>query len=117
MDEEIIEDDDDHIAVCIGFAQWVTSNGQFFLEEDFKVSGEIWRVNKFDPDPFPSDPHAHCIGGSGRFVGCKLHLGTGELYDSSNKPLGRYLHKRQFERLMELIQPKFPDLAFPLPAA
>ena|ERR1700728_271820 len=117
MDDDTIEDADDHFLVCVGNAQWVTSAGLFFLEEDFKVSGEIWRVHKSDPDPDPSNPHAHCIEGSERFVGCKLHLGTAELYSSNNKPLGRYLHKKQFERLLGLIRPKFPHLVFPLPVA
>jgi hypothetical protein len=96
-----------------GLLQTVSSSSKKILRSVEK----IWRVNKSDPDPFPSNPHAHCIGGSGRFVGCKLHLGTGELYDSSNKPLGRYLYKKQFERLLELIQPKFPEVVFPLPIA
>jgi hypothetical protein len=114
-DATVVEDAQDHISVCVGIAEWVNSDGLSILEEDFNVAGEIWRVHKSDPDPYPSNPHAHCIGGGKRFVGCKLHLGTAELYDSKNNPLGRFLCRKQFDRLIELIRPKFPDLTLPLP--
>jgi hypothetical protein len=114
LNDEIVEETDDHISVCLGDAQWTLPDGRFILEEDFKVAGEVWRVHKNDPDPIPSRPHAHCIGGAARFVGCKLHLGTAELFSDKNKPLGRLLDKKQFARLIELIAPKFPDIALPL---
>jgi len=113
-EEKVVEDDEDFISVCVGVTQWKTHDGLFYLEEDFKVSGEIWRVHKNDPDPLPSKPHAHCIAGADRFVGCKLHLGTRELFTPKNEPLGRYLFEKQFERLIELIRPKFPGLTLPL---
>ena len=113
-DEEILEEDDDHVDVCLGNAQWQAADGRFYLEEDFNVAGEVWRVHKYDADPIPSRPHAHCIGGARRYVGCKLHLGTRELY-SGSKPLGRYLFQKQFDRLIELIKPKFPGITLPLP--
>ena len=108
---------DDEVHLCLGTATWVNREGLFFLEEDFKVSGEIWRVHKSDPDPYPSNPHAHCIGGRERFVGCKLHLGTAELFNSNNTALGRFLHRKQFDRLIELIKPKFPEIILPIPTA
>ena len=37
-----------------------------------------WVVHKNDPDPFPSDPHAHNYEAD-----LKLHLGNGELYNGS----------------------------------
>lgn len=114
FDEEIVADDDKQIDVCMGIAQWTTRDGRFILEEDFAAGGEVWRVHKYDADPIPSRPHAHCIAGASRFVGCKLHLGTAELYRGS-KALGRYLHSKQFNRLIELIRPKFPDIPLPLP--
>jgi hypothetical protein len=113
MDKEIVEETDDHLSVCVGNAQWTDADGRFILEEDFNVDGEIWRVHKYDPDPYPSNPHAHCIVGARRFVGCKLHLGTGELYDSKNKSLGRFLHRKQFDRLLKLIKTKFPEMTLP----
>jgi hypothetical protein len=113
--EEIVENKADYISVCVGVAEWTLSDGRFVMEKDYRVDGEIWRVNKYDADPLPSRPHAHCIEGAVRFVGCKLHLGTAELYSPKNKPLGRYLYQKQFERLISLIRPKFPGLVLPLP--
>jgi hypothetical protein len=114
MEEEVVGQDNDYIEICFGTALWVNAQGLMFLEEDFNVAGEVWRVHKNDPDPYPSNPHAHCIAGAKRFVGCKLHLGSAALYDAHNNPLGRFLHKKQFNRLIELIQPKFPGIKFPL---
>lgn len=112
--DEFIEDSGDFVEVSIGISEWQLPDGRHILEEDFKVKGEIWRVHKSDPDPLPSKPHAHCIDGSDRFKGCKLHLGTGHLFDAKNKPLGRKLEAKQFQRLLVLIRPKFPSTTFPL---
>jgi hypothetical protein len=109
----ILVDTDDFVEVTVGISQWTGANGLFFLEKDYRVAGEVWRVHKGDADPFPSKPHAHCIGGAKRFVGCKLHLGTAELY-SGNKASGRFLYCKQFDALIELIRPKFPRLILPL---
>jgi hypothetical protein len=117
MDKEVVDEGDDYIVISLGTAQWVNAEGLMFLEEDFNVDGEIWRVHKNDPDPYPSNPHAHCIAGAKRFVGCKLHLGTAALYDAHNNPLGRFLHNKQFNRLIDLIKPKFPSLKLPLETA
>jgi len=103
------------IDVDVGVSAWQRlDNERYILEEDYKVSGDVWRVHLNDADPFPSRPHAHCIAGTKRFVGTKLHLGSGQLFDSSNKPLGRRLAKGQFERLIELIRPKFPGIELPI---
>jgi hypothetical protein len=112
-DEETIAEGEDYIEVCVGISQWRNEDGLHILEEDFAGSGEIWRVHKSDPDPFPSKPHAHCIAGARRFVGCKLHLGTAELY-KGREALGRFLDRRQFLRLIEYCRPKFPDIVLPL---
>jgi hypothetical protein len=109
----LIDDTDEFIDVCVGISQWTARNGRFILEEDYRVGGEVWRVHKSDPDDRPSKPHAHCVAGQDRFIGCKLHLGTGELY-KRNKPLDRFLCAKQFGRLIELIRPKFPELKLPL---
>ena len=112
-DDEVLSETDKYIDICLGNAQWQTADGRFIMEEDFNVAGEVWRVHKYDADPLPSNPHAHCVGGASRYIGRKLHLGTRELYDGP-KPLGRYLGRKQFERLIELIRPKFPCIKLPL---
>ena len=111
--EGVLFDGDLHIDATVGVSEWITAEGWGILEEDYRVAGEVWRVHKTDADPYPSKPHAHCVGGAKRFVGLTLHLGTAELYDG-RKPLGRFLHPDQFERLIEMIRPKFPDTTLPL---
>ncbi|MEM5433476.1 conserved hypothetical protein [Cupriavidus taiwanensis] len=108
--EEFVVDNGKYVDVCVGAATWKTRDGRYILEEDFKVSGEVWRVHKSDADPYPSNPHAHCVGGAKR---CTLHLGTAQLYRKRDA-LGRFLEPSQFERLLELIRPKFPGIIFPL---
>lgn len=115
IEDEFMRESKGYVEVCVGVSQWKTPDGLFILEEDFKVSGEVWRVHLSDADPFPSVPHAHCIGGANRFVGCTLHLGTGELF-RKRASLKRYLDADQFSRLIALIQPKFPHIKLPLKA-
>jgi len=45
------------------------------VEETVRCNGEVWRIHRNDADPFPSNPHGHNLQS-----GCKLHLGTGELF-------------------------------------
>lgn len=113
MNDETVQDSGDYVDVCIGVAQWQLPDGRYIVEKDFRVSGEVWRVHKNDADPFPSSPHAHCIGGAKRFIGCTLHLGTGALF-RQRESLGRRLESKQFARLIELIRPKFPGITLPL---
>jgi hypothetical protein len=113
--DPICAETDEYVDLCVGVSGWRKSDGRWIAEDDYRVAGEVWRVHKADADPFPSRPHAHCVGGAKRFIGCKLHLGTAELYHGS-RPLGRVLAPRNFERLIELIRPKFPGLILPLPA-
>lgn len=44
-------------------------------EVTIKRHGCIWRIHKYDNDPFPSKPHAH-----NKESRLKLHLSTGGLY-------------------------------------
>jgi hypothetical protein len=113
-DGVILEVSEGYISVCFGVCFWTDAKGLMILEEDYRVGGEVWRVHKNDPDPYPSRPHAHCIDGCRRFVGCKLHLGTRQLFAPNNKPLDRFLDQRQFDRLIELVRPKFPGVMLPL---
>lgn len=109
----VLADTSAYVDATVGVMEMILANGYGILEEDYRVKGEVWRVHKGDADPYPSKPHAHCVGGAKRFVGLTLHLGTAELYDG-RKPLGRFLSPYQFDRLIEMIQPKFPDIKLPL---
>lgn len=113
LNREFLSDCADFVDVSVGAATWVNAAGKFFVEADYRVRGEVWRVHKGDSDPYPSNPHAHCIDGSTRFIGCTLHLGTAKLYRKRDA-LGRFLDRSQFDRLLELIGPKFPGVKFPL---
>jgi len=113
---EILDDNADFIVVDLGEgAPFQNADGYILVQKDYKVDGCIWQVHKTDADPFPSRPHAHCVGGPSRFFGNKLHLGTGQLF-SGPKPLDLFLHKKVFAKLIKLIQPKFPSIKLPLPA-
>jgi hypothetical protein len=112
----ILADTEEYIDACVGVTQWQLRDGSYIIEKDYRVQGEVWRVHKNDADPYPSNPHAHCIDGAPRFVGCTLHLGTAELYNG-RKPLERRLKEKQFKKLIELIQPKFSDIKLPLDAS
>jgi len=111
--EGVLDDTPDFVDATVGTLEMVIADGRAIIETDYRVKGEVWRVHKSDADPYPSSPHAHCIAGAKRFVGLTLHLGTAELFDG-RKALGRYMHPGQFERLVEMIQPKFPDIELPL---
>jgi hypothetical protein len=112
----VLDDTAEYVDATVGVMEMVLKNGYSILEEDYRVKGEVWRVHKGDADPYPSKPHAHCVGGAKRFVGLALHLGTAELYDGRT-PLGRYLSPAQFDRLIEMIRPKFPGITLPLATA
>lgn len=112
----ILDDNDDFVDVTVGLLEMQDQQGRVRIQKDYRVNGEVWRVHKADPDPFPSRPHAHCVGGTTRFIGLKLHLGTAALYDHKNKPMGFHLEQNSFDRLVKLIQPKFPSIMLPLKA-
>lgn len=115
MTEELkLLDAAEYVEVSIENAQYLDAEGYALIQKDYRVGGEVWRVHKGDADPYPSQPHAHCVGGRKAFIGRTLHLGTRELYDG-RKPLGLFLDIKQFERLIVLIRPKFPNIELPLP--
>lgn len=62
---------------------------RLLTEKTVKVKGEIWRVHKSDADSFPSNPHAHNCE-----TGYKLHLGSGELFDSARNSKGKINKKK-----------------------
>jgi hypothetical protein len=114
LEPRILDENDEHVDLTLGLIEQVRADGRMLVQKDYRVAGEVWRVHKNDPDPFPSRPHAHCIGGAARFIGLKLHLGTRQLFEPNNEPTERYLGQKQFSRLIEMIRPKFPALRLPL---
>lgn len=58
------------------------SNALFRTKVAVKSGGMKWVVHASDPDPFPSDPHAHCYDQN-----IKLDLISGECY-RGRKPIG-----------------------------
>lgn len=111
---EVLEDNDEFCQITLGddlFYEF--ADGRVLVQKDYRVGGEVWQVHKADPDPFPSRPHAHCVGGRRSLVGTKLHLGTRQLFDGP-KPMELFLPKKPFARLIQLIRPKFPGLELPL---
>jgi hypothetical protein len=67
-------------------------------EQRVKVKGEIWKIHKFDKDPCPSNPHAHNVE-----TGYKLHLGTGDLYDSKCHPIYKRVSRAHLIALRERV--------------
>lgn len=109
---ELVEQDDEGISVFVHDDEHEMLDGRILFREDVKIRGCVWRVHQNDPDPFPSNPHAHCL--SGRFEGQKAHLGNGELY-KGNQQSGWKLSKKAFSRLCEFASKKFPESIFPIP--
>ena len=56
-----------------------------------KRDGCVWQIHKNDPDPFPSNPHAHNVES-----GLKLDLSSGRLYFGS-KDTGKKVSKKDLE--------------------
>jgi hypothetical protein len=80
-DDSIIVAELDHSPIPDGCARQLD-------EQTIKRDGEVWRVPKNDPDPFPSDPHAHNVES-----GLKMHLGTGRLYFGTDDT-GKHVSKK-----------------------
>jgi hypothetical protein len=73
-----------------------------------KTGGRIWIIHQGDPDPWPSQPHAHDYE-----YREKLHLGNGHLFSvSTRKPVGKFA-KHYFESLRQEISLRRPGLKLP----
>ena len=73
-------------------------------EVQIKFRNEIWEIHKNDPDPFPSDPHAH-LGRS-----TKLDLRNGDLYNKAS-----FLNQRIKRKDLEKIRSLFEDKGVAMP--
>jgi hypothetical protein len=75
-------------------------------EATAKHRGEVWRVHRSDADPFPSNPHAHCLEHD-----LKLHLGTGELF--RRRTLVGKLPSKDLVTLRKKLGDKLHNVTFP----
>jgi len=64
-------------------------------------------VHTTDPDPFPSKPHAKDYQ---RRV--KLHLGTGEIFDTRKRRVGKLKYPTLMD-IRNMISQAMPDLPLP----
>lgn len=66
-----------HALVEIEFAESPIPDGTFRRVDEvtIKRDGCLWRIHRNDPDPFPSNPHAHNVESE-----LKLDLSNGRLY-------------------------------------
>ena len=60
---------EDEIVVELLVSGWTAAKGLLYLEEDYKVGAEKWRVNLSEPDTKLSNSHAQCV--ARRFAGYK----------------------------------------------
>lgn len=70
--------------------------------------GRIWVFHRYDPDPWPSQPHGH-----DREDGCKLSLTDGKIYDPRNRQVVGQNKRRLLVELRGLIEQKWPDVKLP----
>ncbi|MGD0868897.1 MAG: hypothetical protein ABSB88_05055 [Bryobacteraceae bacterium] len=80
----------------------------FLTEADVKLKGEKWTVHRYDADPFPSNPHAHCYSRA-----LKLHLGNGAIYQNKSKVPCGHIGTKDLVRLRELVVQKNANIALP----
>lgn len=73
-------------------------------EETVKAQSEIWRIHRYDPDPFPFLPHAHNIQ-----TGYKLDLRDGKLYEKKNFK-GKIRRKDLIELRSRIKRIELPDM-------
>jgi hypothetical protein len=67
---------------------------RFNTKVRIKSKGLIWIINRYDKDPFPSNPHAHQLESN-----IKLHLGNGECY--VKKKFISKINKKELFRIRE----------------
>jgi hypothetical protein len=77
-------------------------------EAEVKLKGEKWTVHRYDADPFPSNPHAHCYAQR-----LKLHLGNGSLYPNKSRVSCGTMPVKDFLRLRDLVTQKNASIELP----
>lgn len=74
-----------------------------------KSVGKRWMIHKYDEDPFPSDPHAHCEEDS-----LKLDLTNGDCHSAKHKRIVRRLRRKDLLEIRSKFNMKgvtLPNLA------
>jgi len=77
-------------------------------EAEVKLKGEKWTVHRYDADPFPSNPHAHCYAQR-----LKLHLGNGSLYQNKSRLSCGTMPVKDFLKLRDLVTQKNASIELP----
>jgi len=80
----------------------------YLTEAEVRMRGEKWTINKYDADPFPSNPHAHNYARD-----LKLDLGNGDLYEHKKKTSCGRMSKTHLIRLRDLVVQKNATIALP----
>lgn len=75
-------------------------------EATIKAGGRVWRVHLNDPDPFPSDLHAHS-----RERSETLDLFTGNLYDARTRACIGKIRSRDLEAIWRRLPTKLHPTA------
>jgi hypothetical protein len=78
-------------------------------EAKVKMRGEIWVANRYDRDPFPSNPHAHNYDRD-----LKIHLGTGDIYEGHKRVPCRRMKRRDLIELRSRFVQKNASIELPL---
>ena len=84
MDQSVVEIEFQHSPIPDGTFR---RNDEVTIKRD----GCVWRIHRNDPDPFPSQPHAHNVES-----GLKLDLSNGRLY-FGRKFAGRSISSKDLE--------------------
>jgi len=85
-----------------------TSASHNGLQLIVKASGDVWVIHRYDPDPFPSRPHAH-----NRQTGEKLDLGTGDIFDPRTRSYKGRLNDSALRQIRDELSKKWPDVVLP----
>ena len=67
---------------------------RLLTEITVRSKGEVWRIHKNDPDPFPSNPHAENYD-----AGLKLDLSNGRLY--RRRGFAGQISKKNLQRIRD----------------
>jgi len=73
-----------------------------------KIGGDVMEIHRYDPDPFPSKPHAH-----NKQTGEKINLSTGDIFDPRTRSYKGKYDDRRLRQLRDELSRKWPDVVLP----